>query len=426
MYAKNITKYLIFSVAIITTINAMELPKKKSARQKLPQQSLIEIFTGIKKEHYEMLLSDLKKIVVHDVLVPQLINKPWHFVEHKINNPALAVRFAADNKLLFADYNTVNWFDCQKGCITKTVPYNNFESFVEVCFDKTGQCMAVVNSNGGYIADISNTEKPVIEIQNKTHPNSSINSVCCNYDNSILIIALKNGHIVFYDMQTGECKNHGAYGPVGSINGFCSSAIELKSALVTDKNKIIIGNNFHHGRIVANKQWVIKTPGSEEVSSLCFNYNGKQLLVGFYNGEISVFDVDAKQKLWALFFTQWFRSLCFDEHTNRIALGGSGYTDTYTYIIAQYDTYTLEQLLLRKLMHFWLLWKKPHHHINSLKRVFKNIALLFNVDHAELGAVWTTFPPFMQKAIEETMLARVKKYKHRGKKKFHLYNGHKK
>src|SRR5579864_610072 len=153
MYAKNITIYLIFSVAIITKTIAMELPKK-SKHQKQPQKSLIEIFTGIKKEHYNMLPSDLKKIVIHDVLVPQLINKPWHFVEHKINNHAVAVRFTADNKLLFADADAVNWFDCQTGCIIEQVSYNNLSSFAQVCFDQTGQYIAVVSSTSGYIADI--------------------------------------------------------------------------------------------------------------------------------------------------------------------------------------------------------------------------------------------------------------------------------
>jgi WD40 repeat protein len=417
MYAKNITKYLIFSVAIITTINAMELPKKKSARQKPPQQSLIEIFAGIKKEQYDRLPSDLKKIIVCNV--PQLINKPWHFVEHKITTPVLASRFTQDNKLIFASGYAVNWFDCKQGSIIRSEQYNNLSSFPEVCFDSTAQHIAVVSRNGGYIADLLNVQKPVVEIEPK-YLSNGICSVYYNHDDSILGVVLDNGWISFYDIKTGKCKNIGAYGPVGSIKHLCSSSIESRSALVKNTNTIIIGNDFHEGRCFAKKEWSIKYFKKEAVSSLCFNHDGKLLLVGFYNGKVSVFDVEAKQEIWSLFFKKWFCSMCFDVFSNRIALGDQNGIGTSAYILNQYNNYTLEQLLLRKTMHLWLQLKKPSHRIKSLKQVFKNIASLFNVDHAELHEVWTTFPIFMQSIIKETMLARVKKYKHRGKKKFHL------
>jgi WD40 repeat protein len=337
--------------------------------------------------------------------VPQLINKPWHYVEHKILSGALAVCFAADNMLLSVDNHTINWFDCQTKSIVQSVlyEYEHIGGLPDICFDKKGQHLVVMGKRGGYITDLSFLDQPAISIECKGFQHYGVITVCSNHDDSTLAIALHSSHIYLYDMKTGKKEEHIiGYGSVGSLQNICFSPIESICAVLNNENKIIIGSDISQGWRM-EQQCVI--PQEKSVESLCFNHDGTQLAVS-HDDNLSIFDANTGQLLWSILFKD-LMSVCFDGVGNRVAVG----SPDITRIIAQYDNYTLDQLMLRKIMYLWLQLKKPKSNICSVEKVFKNIACLLRLDRKELDTVWSSFPEFMQVAIAETILTKIACYK---------------
>lgn len=379
----------------------------------LPKQSMIEFFSDIKKEQYALLLIDLQKIITMNNWVPQLINRPWHYVEHVIPGGALAVCFAPDNILLSANAHTINWFDYQKENTVLSMPYDTYHGLGNVCFDKGGEHVAVMSKEDGYTVNLSSME-PVrsIDVDAISLHVTRVNGVCVNHDDSMLVVICNNADMHFYDMETGKYQKTGFYDRTrGSMQGFCCSSLELRCAVLNDMDEIIIGDDACKGRINMHKQCVI--PQQSDATVLCFNRDGTYLAVGSSQGKISVFDATTGALLWTLFFNNWIRSLSFDGLGTRMAIGSHCYDkEPRTRIIAHYDDYTIDQLLLRKLMHLWLQVKKPASHICSMKALFNDMARLFRLYKKELVAIWASFPFLVKQAIKETMLARIERYKH--------------
>ena len=80
-----------------------------------------------------------------------------------------------------------------------------------------------------------------------------------------------------------------------------------------------------------------------------------------------------------------------------------------SYILAQYNDYTLEQLLFKKALLTWLLIEKPNKKITTLETLLEDVALKCAIPY-DLLEIWFTFPENMRVALMETMGYRIQRY----------------
>ena len=84
--------------------------------------------------------------------------------------------------------------------------------------------------------------------------------------------------------------------------------------------------------------------------------------------------------------------------------------DNTARIWAQYTEWTIDQLLLYKLLFTWILVEKPNKKIDSVPNFITQAIGYSGCNKNELTTTWNTFPPAVQKHIWSTVNYIIQKY----------------
>jgi WD40 repeat protein len=79
-------------------------------------------------------------------------------------------------------------------------------------------------------------------------------------------------------------------------------------------------------------------------------------------------------------------------------------------ILAKYHTDNLQQILLNKLLHVWLVLQKPSKEISSVTKLLDSVAQLLRIDWSELYRAWASFPEHVQRAMWLSMSKKIQRY----------------
>jgi WD40 repeat protein len=382
---------------------------QESIMQKELKKTMIEFFFGIKKNNYELLPGDISKGLIDKPAMQLLLpnNQPWHYIEQVISDDSLLLSFVDDNRLVSLDTTEVKYFDLTTKKITHQVRYNTF-SHDKICLNKSGKQFGMISRNQVRIFDIEQS-KSLIDIHcNYPYETEKTVALCLSYDGTCLVCISDWKSLLIFDVISGKeikrthFKSKSYY---EAIYHLCIDNLNQKIVISTEDH-IIISSVLANGDI----EYEVTIP-HEKTASLCFDQSGGILAAAFYDGLISMFDATTGQCLYSLFFDEWTRTLCFDKNNKRLVVGsGERYLERSIRVINQYNNFTLEQLMLRKIMNIWLQVKKPNRGIDSEKKLLKNIAQLFFLDGKELHRVWKSFPSFMRTVIKKGMLKRIQKH----------------
>ena len=145
---------------------------------------------------------------------------------------------------------------------------------------------------------------------------------------------------------------------------------------------------------------------NDYVYSACFDPSGKLLATASYK-KAHIFDIQTKTEISSFQHDDSVFSACFDPSGKFLATASD---DCKARIFARYDNYTLEQLILKKLLLNWLLIEKPNKTIDDVEKLFTDIEIKYDIPFLELVLIWSTFPEDMLDALWRTMQHRIQKY----------------
>lgn len=174
--------------------------------------------------------------------------------------------------------------------------------------------------------------------------------------------------------------------------------------------------------------------GSDENNIYIFNVNSYKQLISFpHNGmpdpvdfrttenileseadnyKIHISDKTTQEVLVTLPHNEIIHVACFDPWKKYLAIGSwdnNMHTFT-TRIFTQHDACTLEQIMLKKIFHSWLLIEKPRKKIKTLNAFLTDIAHKFQLKKKDLSITLKTFPEPMQSALWRTMHKNIRCY----------------
>jgi len=79
-------------------------------------------------------------------------------------------------------------------------------------------------------------------------------------------------------------------------------------------------------------------------------------------------------------------------------------------LYADYSLWTLEQLLLKKILNTWILVEKPDKNISSYKLLLRDVAKKFKLTEKELKLIWKSLPDYIQSALWESLYRKIQQY----------------
>ncbi len=141
-------------------------------------------------------------------------------------------------------------------------------------------------------------------------------------------------------------------------------------------------------------------------SSASFDSSGK-FLAKTVDKNTDIFDLQTLQKINC--FSHEIPCICFESSEKYFATTPESSNLQEIHILAQYNNYTLEQLLLKKALLTWLLIEKPNKKIITVEALLEDVALKCAISY-DLLEILSTFPKSMQDALMETMGSRIQKY----------------
>ena len=143
------------------------------------------------------------------------------------------------------------------------------------------------------------------------------------------------------------------------------------------------------------------------IYSACLDPSEKLLTTASWDRKARIFDRETQKEIASFLHSDRVNSACLDPSGKLLATASN---DGKVHIFAQYDDYTLEQLLFKKALLTWLLVEKPNKKIDTLDNLIKDVALKCTIPYEELIKIWSTFPEKMQNAIWRTMHYKIQKY----------------
>jgi len=134
------------------------------------------------------------------------------------------------------------------------------------------------------------------------------------------------------------------------------------------------------------------------------------------SGEIITASDDCSMRLWhsktgqellRVVYDTCVASASFNEMRTEIVVATD---DGNIQILVKYHTDNLQQLLLNKLLHIWLVLKKPSKEINSVTKLLDNVAQLLRIRWQDLYKAWGSFPEHVQQAMWLSMSQKIQRY----------------
>jgi WD40 repeat protein len=156
------------------------------------------------------------------------------------------------------------------------------------------------------------------------------------------------------------------------------------------------------------KREITSIEHTQSVHTVLFDSSGKYLITRAIDNIIRIFDIRTHQKVASFSPKNTILSMCVGLSKNLIAIGTNG--DNEARIFAPHTTWTLEQILLKRILNTWLLVEKPNKNITSSKKLLKDIAAKFQLQKEELHTVWNSFPLTMQAALWRSMHDKIERY----------------
>jgi len=133
----------------------------------------------------------------------------------------------------------------------------------------------------------------------------------------------------------------------------------------------------------------------------------KRISTGSKSCKAAVVNFNTGNEIISFQHDEWIRAVHFDPIRKSIATGSS---DGCAQIFVMHDAWTLEQLLLKKVLHTWLLIEKPHKKINSLNFLLADVAWKCNLKSEELLLTWQSFPVIMRSALWRTIYYKIQQH----------------
>ena len=416
----------------ITEINPCKAPQKK--------QTIFEFF-GIDNKMSESKTQDLKQTIAPHVLD----GKQWWYVDktfpHKdvVNSvcispsETLLATGARDYAAHIFDINTEKKIASfpRDGCVNS------------VCFDPTEKYLATGSSDGEVrISDIK-IKKAIASIPN----NNKVYSLCFSPSGKLLAVAEgahtnyieDNYSVHIFDIENKKDIKEVACSPhSGLINSICFDPTEKYLAIASFSGTHILN--------LENEEKNTSFDFDGSANSLCFDFSGKFLAIGslyraqifdidthkeiayfphhyivydaFFNdsgkclatrasdGKIRIFDIATSKKVVTIAHSNNIFSMCVSPSKNILVTGSINEARMF----AEHNKWTLEQLLLKRMLHLWLLTAKPDKNIDSINRLLADSASKFRLEKKHLHHIWQTLPDTMQSALWRTMHNKIKLY----------------
>jgi hypothetical protein len=254
-----------------------------------------------------------------------------------------------------------------KQCITRFF-YNS--PVYGVSFSRSGGLLAIAESNTVHIITAETWEELVnfVVLEDET-----VYSVCLNPSGDYLAIGTNKGKLYIYNVQTEE---------------------------------LYVSFNFQkHG----------------SVNSICFNNSGNYVTLGMYS-KACIIDMQTKQEIVSFDHDNCVWSVCFDPSGTRLATGEKQKARMF----ALFNTCTLQQLMMLKIMSLWTRVCKQSHMIDTVEGCFSAIANMFTVNkkgmgkieaarrvdlfYNEMSQIWKTLPEDLQHIIWKPIRKVIQQY----------------
>lgn len=183
-------------------------------------------------------------------------------------------------------------------------------------------------------------------------------------------------------------------GPISRLGYLDASGEKF---MAPSKQQVAIFDSKTHEKIdsIQHPDWV---------HDICLDTSKKFLATGSEDYKARIFNIETHEEICHFQHKNYVNSVCFNQSGKLLATVSGNLTID---IFAQYNDYTLWQIILKQTLLTWLLIKKPNKKINTVKKLLQKISLTSPLSYKELTITWSTFPEYMQNAIWTTMHHRI-------------------
>lgn len=157
-----------------------------------------------------------------------------------------------------------------------------------------------------------------------------------------------------------------------------------------EKDKILL--NFRHKGII---------------NSVSFNPQGIEMITASADKTMRLWNKRTGQELLRVNYDTRVTSASFNSLGTEMVVATD---DGKIQIFTQYHTENLSQILLKKLLHVWLLSTSPSNKIDSPDMLLDTVANMLWCDINEIKKIWESFPEYMRTAIWLSMYKKIQRY----------------
>ncbi len=325
-----------------------------------------------------------KKVLLWDAVEGKLVCSLPH------DEWVASARFSKDcSRILTSSGDkAVRLWNAQKGDLVLSFQHDDYIN--SECFSKDNTLILTTSGNKVYLwnAIIGNL------ISSFKH-NERVGSACFNKDNTLILTASDDKALI-WSLATGKIIRRFRHydGAFCRGNFTMNDSVEL-AYFNKHNNRIITISSDHIVRLWnATTSCLIQVlQYGQAVFSTCFNKNNNLVLTN----TACLWNAITGKFIQFLHHDYYVMSACFNKDNNLIITGSK---DDKARIWQQYTNWSLDQLLLCKLLFTRLLVEKPSKAITTIVDFIAKIKIDENQDTTdELIAVWNTFPINVQASI---------------------------
>lgn len=200
-----------------------------------------------------------------------------------------------------------------------------------------------------------------------------------------------------------ECYEEGRLGLSGLHRGFYGMQRDVRKKIMVAwrSSRVYVWN-------MVEKKEIAQLAHEKRINSVDVNNRS--------GGEIVTVSHDRTMRLWCgktgkellrIVYDACVRDATFNFQGTEIVVGTK---KGRIQVLARYDKYNLQQLLLKKLLHVWLQVEKPNKNISAPEELLHSVATLLCCDRQELHNAWASFPENMRNAVWLSMYKKIQKY----------------